>query len=92
MAHLSNSEFQPLSIAVLTVSDTRNIDSDTSGQALIDGLAVNGSARLVGWIAGVSRLIQSGYIYHYAFAMLAGVAVVLFFFLTLPYVWPTLSR
>src|SRR3546814_7947477 len=38
MAHLSNSEFQPLSIAVLTVSDTRNIDSDTSGQALIDGL------------------------------------------------------
>ena len=61
-------------------------------QALIDGLAVNGSARLVGWIAGVSRLIQSGYIYHYAFAMLAGVAVVLFFFLTLPYVWPTLSR
>jgi NADH-quinone oxidoreductase subunit L len=61
-------------------------------QALIDGLAVNGSARLVGWIAGVSRLIQSGYIYHYAFAMLAGVAVVLFFFLTLPYVWPTLTR
>jgi len=38
MAHLSNSEFHPLSIAVLTVSDTRNIDSDTSGQALIDGL------------------------------------------------------
>ena len=38
MAHLSNTEFQPLSIAVLTVSDTRNIDSDTSGQALIDGL------------------------------------------------------
>ncbi|OHC17118.1 MAG: molybdenum cofactor biosynthesis protein B [Pseudomonadales bacterium RIFCSPHIGHO2_01_FULL_64_12] len=38
MAHLSNTEFQPLNIAVLTVSDTRNIDSDTSGQALIDGL------------------------------------------------------
>ena len=38
MAHLSNTEFQALSIAVLTVSDTRNIDSDTSGQALIDGL------------------------------------------------------
>jgi NADH-quinone oxidoreductase subunit L len=59
-------------------------------QALIDGLAVNGSARLVGWVAGVSRLLQSGYIYHYAFAMLVGIALVLFAFLTLPYVWPTL--
>ena len=37
MAHLSNTEFQPLNIAVLTVSDTRNLDTDTSGQALIDG-------------------------------------------------------
>jgi NADH-quinone oxidoreductase subunit L len=59
-------------------------------QTLIDGLAVNGSARLVGWVAGVSRLLQSGYIYHYAFAMLVGIALVLFFFLTLPYVWPAL--
>jgi NADH-quinone oxidoreductase subunit L len=54
--------------------------------ALIDGVAVNGSARLVGWIAAVIRQIQSGYIYHYAFAMLLGVGIVLFFFLTLPYV------
>jgi NADH-quinone oxidoreductase subunit L len=59
-------------------------------QALIDGLAVNGSAKLVGWIAVLSRALQSGYIYHYAFAMLVGIAVVLFAFLTLPYVWPTL--
>jgi NADH-quinone oxidoreductase subunit L len=55
-------------------------------QALIDGIAVNGSARLVGWVAAVIRHLQSGYIYHYAFAMLAGVAIVLFFYLTLPYV------
>ncbi len=55
-------------------------------QALIDGLAVNGSARVVGWVASVSRLLQSGYIYHYAFAMLVGIAIVLFVFLTLPYV------
>ncbi|MCA3220615.1 MAG: NADH-quinone oxidoreductase subunit L [Burkholderiales bacterium] len=61
-------------------------------QVLIDGLAVNGSARLVGWVASVSRLLQSGYIYHYAFAMLAGIAVMLFLFLTLPYVWPTMVR
>jgi NADH-quinone oxidoreductase subunit L len=52
--------------------------------AVIDG-AVNGSARLVGWIAGVVRRLQSGYIYHYAFAMLVGLGVVLFAFLTWPY-------
>ncbi|HTT12027.1 MAG TPA: NADH-quinone oxidoreductase subunit L [Burkholderiaceae bacterium] len=52
---------------------------------VIDGVAVNGSARLVAWVAGVIRYLQSGFIYHYAFAMLVGVAIVLFFFLTLPY-------
>jgi len=55
-------------------------------QGLIDGIAINGSARLVGWFAGVIRYAQSGYIYHYAFAMLVGIAIVLFFYLTLPYV------
>jgi len=57
-------------------------------QAVIDGFAVNGSARLVGWVAGVVRQLQTGYIYHYAFAMLLGVAIILFLFLTMPYVWP----
>jgi NADH-quinone oxidoreductase subunit L len=50
---------------------------------LIDGLAVNGSARLVGWIAMASRLLQSGYIYHYAFAMIIGVLVMITLFVTL---------
>jgi NADH-quinone oxidoreductase subunit L len=40
---------------------------------VIDGWLVNGSARLVGMIAGVVRHLQSGYIYHYAFAMIIGV-------------------
>ena len=53
--------------------------------AVIDGIAINGSARLVAWVAGVIRYLQSGFIYHYAFAMLVGVAIVLFFFLTMPY-------
>jgi NADH-quinone oxidoreductase subunit L len=52
---------------------------------LIDGLAVNGAARLVGWLSRAIRLLQSGFIYHYAFAMLVGVGVLLFVFLTLPY-------
>ena len=44
---------------------------------LIDGVMVNGSARLVGWIGGVVREIQSGRIYHYAFSMILGVFVLL---------------
>ena len=52
-------------------------------QALIDGVAVNGSARLVGWFAGVLRWIQSGYLYHYAIAMIVGVAVLVVWFVPL---------
>jgi len=40
---------------------------------LIDGLFVNGSAKLVGWFAGVTRKLQTGMLYHYAFAMIVGV-------------------
>ncbi len=43
----------------------------------IDGLMVNGSARLVGWVAGVVRWLQSGFIYHYAFSMIIGAFVLL---------------
>jgi NADH-quinone oxidoreductase subunit L len=46
-------------------------------QMLIDGVAVNGSARLVGWFSSVVRLIQSGHIYQYAFSMIIGVFVLL---------------
>jgi len=42
---------------------------------VIDGGLVNGSAKLVGWAAQVSRQLQSGYLYHYAFAMIIGLAV-----------------
>lgn len=44
---------------------------------LIDGLMVNGSARLVGWIATVVRRFQTGYIYHYAFTMIVGIFAIL---------------
>jgi NADH-quinone oxidoreductase subunit L len=48
---------------------------------LIDGLIVNGSARLVGWFSGVVRLFQSGFVYQYAFTMLIGVVILAFWFL-----------
>jgi NADH-quinone oxidoreductase subunit L len=44
---------------------------------LIDGLMVNGTARSVGRLAGVLRQLQTGYLYHYAFAMIIGLAVLL---------------
>jgi NADH-quinone oxidoreductase subunit L len=45
-------------------------------QRAIDGVMVNGSARLVGWFSGVVRLVQSGFIYWYAFMMIFGVCVI----------------
>jgi NADH-quinone oxidoreductase subunit L len=45
--------------------------------AIIDGAAVNGSARLVGWIANVARGLQTGYLYHYAFATIIGLSALL---------------
>ncbi len=44
-------------------------------RGLIDGVLVNGSAKLVGALAAVTRRFQTGYIYHYAFAMIIGLLV-----------------
>ena len=49
-------------------------------QAIIDGALVNGSWKLVGRISAAIRWIQSGYIYHYAFAMLLGVFLLMTYF------------
>jgi NADH-quinone oxidoreductase subunit L len=46
-------------------------------ETMIDGALVNGSARAVGAIAAVVRHVQSGYLYHYAFAMIIGLAAFL---------------
>src|SRR5690349_12167905 len=45
--------------------------------AVIDGALVNGSAGLVQRIAGGVRRLQSGYLYHYAFAMILGLILLL---------------
>lgn len=44
---------------------------------IIDGIAVNGTAKSVSWFAGIARHIQTGYLYHYAFAMIVGLALLL---------------
>ena len=50
---------------------------------LIDGLIVNGSARVVGVLASIVRHVQSGYLYHYAFSMIIGLLLLLSWFLWL---------
>ena len=47
---------------------------------LIDGLMVNGTARLVGWFAAIARQVQTGYLYTYAFAMIIGLLILLTWF------------
>ncbi len=42
MAHSKTDIFVPLNLAVLTVSDTRNEDTDTSGQLLVERLTTQG--------------------------------------------------
>ena len=46
-------------------------------EKLIDGLIVNGSAKTVGYVSSVVRHIQTGYLYHYAFAMIIGLVVLI---------------
>ena len=50
---------------------------------LIDGLLVNGSWKLVGWISARVRQAQSGYLYHYALAMILGIFVLMTYFVWL---------
>jgi NADH-quinone oxidoreductase subunit L len=52
-------------------------------RALIDGLVVNGSWKLVGWVSGQVRKFQSGYLYHYALIMILGVFVLMTYFVWL---------
>jgi NADH-quinone oxidoreductase subunit L len=53
-------------------------------EIIIDGAFVNGSARLVGWFSSVMRYAQSGYLYHYAFAMILGLASLLLWLIWRP--------
>ncbi|MDB5791230.1 MAG: NADH:ubiquinone oxidoreductase subunit [Massilia sp.] len=49
-------------------------------RGLIDGLLVNGSAKMIGWFSTITRTFQTGYIYHYAFVMIVGVMATLLYF------------
>ena len=59
---------------------------------LIDGALVNGSWKLIGWVAAWARRLQSGYLYHYALAMIVGVLVLMTWFVTRPTLLDWLNR
>jgi NADH-quinone oxidoreductase subunit L len=50
-------------------------------KTIIDGIMVNGTARLIGAFAGFARQMQTGFIYTYAFTMILGVFAFLTFFM-----------
>ncbi|MBV8635736.1 MAG: NADH-quinone oxidoreductase subunit L, partial [Burkholderiaceae bacterium] len=53
-------------------------------KGIIDGLIINGSAHVVNLFSRISRMFQSGYIYHYAFVMILGVVGFLSYFILTP--------
>jgi NADH-quinone oxidoreductase subunit L len=52
-------------------------------RAIIDGFFVNGAWKVVGWVSGVVRGFQSGFLYHYALVMILGVFVLMTYFVWL---------
>ncbi len=50
---------------------------------VIDGTLVNGSWKVVGWVSSAVRRVQTGYLYHYALAMLLGIFVMMTYFVWL---------
>jgi NADH-quinone oxidoreductase subunit L len=52
-------------------------------EAVIDGAVVNGSWRIVGWVSGVVRKLQTGYLYDYALTMVLGIFVLMTYFVWL---------
>ncbi len=61
-------------------------------QTLIDGGLVNGSWKLVGWVSGIVRKAQTGFLYHYALVMIVGVFVLLTYFVSGPGIMAWLSK
>ena len=52
-------------------------------QAFIDGTLVNGSWKVVGWVAGSVRKVQTGFLYHYALVMILGIFLLMTYFVWL---------
>lgn len=65
---------------IVIVHGTRKLGNfcyDISDLKLIDGMLVNGSGRFIQWFAQFARQMQTGFIFHYSFAMILGLVVFL---------------
>lgn len=65
---------------IVLVHGTRDVGRlcyDVGDVKAIDGVCVNGSGWLIRWFAQMVRRAQTGYIYHYALAMVLGILVFL---------------
>lgn len=49
-------------------------------KGLIDGALINGSAKGVGQLSQIARHLQTGMLYHYAFAMMIGLVALIIYF------------
>ncbi|OGT67102.1 MAG: NADH-quinone oxidoreductase subunit L [Gammaproteobacteria bacterium RIFCSPHIGHO2_12_FULL_45_9] len=61
--------------------DLGGVCYEVSDVKLIDGVCVNGSGRLIAWLARTARRAQTGYLYHYALSMVIGLLVFLLWFI-----------
>ena len=52
-------------------------------ETIIDGAIVNGAWKLVAWVSGGVRRVQTGYLYHYALVMILGIFVLMTYFVWL---------
>jgi NADH-quinone oxidoreductase subunit L len=68
-------------VLVHGTQDAGHLFYEVSDVKLIDGVCVNGSGSAVRWVAKVARNVQTGYLYHYALAMVLGIVVFLIYFM-----------
>lgn len=68
-------------VLVHGTQDTGHLFYNVSDVKLIDGICVNGSGSLIRWFAQAGRRLQTGYIYHYALAMVLGILIFLVWYM-----------
>ena len=69
---------------IVIVHGTRRLGSffyNVTDLKIIDGIFVNGSGKLIRWFSNFVRRMQTGYLYHYALAMILGLGGFLGWFL-----------
>jgi len=67
-------------VLVEGTQDAGHLFYDVVDVKMIDGVGVNGTARLVTWFARTVRKVQTGYLYHYALSVVLGLVFFLLYF------------